>query len=178
MKFTDTNIHGVKAIKLNAHSDKRGIFVKTFHSGLFAEHGIKTSFKESFYSVSAKDVIRGMHFHLPPHAHDKLVYVVSGKITDVVLDLRKKSPTYGRYISEEMSSENRKAIYIPAGCAHGFLSLEDNSIVMYEQSSLYDHKADAGILWNSFGMNWGVTSPIISERDGSFTAFGSFDSPF
>ncbi len=119
-----------------------------------------------------------MHFQIPPAAHVKLVYVTSGIILDVVLDIRKGSPTYGKYISAELSEKNRKMMYIPIGCAHGFLSLKNNSCVIYLQTTMYSKDNDAGIHIDSFGMDWGVSSPIMSTRDQAFPALQEFKTPF
>ena len=96
---------------------------------------------------------------------------------DVVLDLRKKSRTFGKAISVELEA-NKNSIYIPNGCAHGFKSLKENSVVVYNQTSCYSKEHDSGVLWNSFGFDWGITSPILSERDNSFPQFQKFSSPF
>lgn len=119
-----------------------------------------------------------MHFQLPPYEHTKLVYLNSGKILDVVLDIRKTSKTFGQHFSIQMNIENPTLIYIPVGCAHGFLSLEDNSMVSYLQTSVYNKDFDTGILWNSFGMEWKTENPIVSDRDNSFIKLGTFNTPF
>ena len=119
-----------------------------------------------------------MHFHLPPKDHAKLVYVTSGSILDVVLDLRKKSPTYGKYVQVELSQENHRMMYIPSGCAHGFLSLENKTCTVYLQTGMYSQKHDTGLLHDSFGMDWDIVKPIISKRDKSFISFKDFITPF
>ena len=132
---------------------------------------METNFKESYYSISHKSVIRGMHFQVPPFAHTKFVYLNQGRIIDVVLDIRKSSPTHGHYFSIELNTENPILIYIPIGCAHGFLSLEDHSMVTYLQTTCYNNECDKGINYNSFGMDWGIENPIISTRDLEFPDF-------
>ncbi len=119
-----------------------------------------------------------MHFQLPPHDQAKLVYVPYGKIVDIVLDIRKNSPTYGESLSVKLSRENRKSLYIPSGCAHGFVSLSDNAIVVYMTTTTYQAEYDSGIRWDSFGYNWQIVNPIISKRDQSFIKFSEFESPF
>ncbi|HCW53417.1 MAG TPA: dTDP-4-dehydrorhamnose 3,5-epimerase [Clostridium sp.] len=175
MEVIDTEIKGVKLIKLNKVNDNRGLFCKTYNEKMFEDMGIKTKIKESYYSISNKDVIRGMHFQIEPYAHDKIVYVTKGKILDVVLDIRKDSPTYKKYFSIELTHENSLMLYIPKGCAHGFKSLEDNTMVMYNVSSVYSPKHDKGIHYNSFGMNWGIKNPIVSERDKGFFGLDEMD---
>lgn len=168
MEIIKTEIDGVYIIKNNRFEDERGLFVKTYHYNVFKENNLCTDFKESYYSVSKKNTIRGMHFQKTPFEHDKLVYVANGKILDVVVDLRKESKTFKKFISVEISRENAYSIYIPKGCAHGFLALEDNTITIYNVSTVYNAGADSGIRYDSFGMDWRVKEPIISERDKSF----------
>ena len=171
MEIENTLIPGLKLIHLNEFKDIRGSFINTFNFDFFAENNLETKFKESYYSISAKNVIRGMHFQIPPFEHTKLVYLNQGQIVDVVLDVRKASPTYGQHFSIELNTENPILVHIPEGCAHGFLSLEDHTMVTYLQTSCYNNTCDKGIKYNSFGMNWGIENPIISERDLSFTDF-------
>jgi dTDP-4-dehydrorhamnose 3,5-epimerase len=178
MKVVTTDINGVFIIETSPFEDQRGFFVKTFNKDMFLGLGLETEFTESFYSLSKKDVIRGMHFHLPPKDHYKLIYVTNGSIIDVVLDLRKESATYGKHIHIELSQKNSKMIYIPVGCAHGFLSLEDNTCTVYMQTGMYSKEHDYGIHPLSFGMQWGVQSPILSERDKKFETLEEFKSPF
>ncbi len=158
--------------------DARGDFVKTFHAGAFAELGIDFRPVEEFFSTSHKNVLRGMHFQLPPHDHAKLVYCVRGSVLDVLLDLRKSSPTYGRVASAELSRENHHQFFIPSGVAHGFLALEDDSVMVYKTSTVHAPAHDAGIHWQSIGFDWGVTVPIVSPRDQAFPTFSAFNNPF
>lgn len=170
MKFQDLDIEGCYSVQNFRASDNRGLFVKTFHKEEFFNKGLQTEFAESYYSSSKKNVIRGMHFQLPPFEHDKLVYVTHGEILDVVLDIRKNSKTYGKYISVKLK-EFGDSIYIPRGCAHGFLTLSIQATVVYNVSTTYNSSADAGLLWNSFGFDWKINNPIISERDSLFEWF-------
>ncbi len=166
MKIETTNLEGVFEVENIKFKDKRGVFVKTFHEGVFSENGLETDFKESFYSISRKGVLRGMHFQLPPCDHAKLIYVTEGKILDVVVDVRKNSPTFGRYFSTHLSSENVKSLYIAKGFAHGFLTLSNTATVVYLTSTAHSPEADSGIKWDSFGFKWTENSKhIISERD-------------
>lgn len=179
MKFYETEICGVYVIELNLFKDERGFFVKTFNEDVFKDTMmLSLNVKESFYSISKKNVIRGMHFQTPPYDNKKLVYVASGKIKDVVLDIRRNSPSFGKHLLFEMAEVKPLAIYIPAGCAHGFLSQEDNSIAVYMQTTVYSADHDKGILWSSFGLNWGISDPVISQRDNSFPRLDEFESPF
>lgn len=178
MKFVKTDLEGVYIIEPKVFGDSRGEFVKTFHEQTFREEGLVCDFKESFYSTSRKDVIRGMHFQVPPQDHAKLVYVTFGKILDVVLDIRKNSRTYGKHITVELSDMNRASIYIPSGFAHGFSVLSEEAVVIYMQSTMHSPEHDAGIRWDSFGMDWAIKSPVLSERDRNFPKLKEFKSPF
>lgn len=177
MNITELEIKGAYLIENFEFYDNRGGFVKTFSEDLFKDNGISLFTKEIYYSISHKNVIRGMHFQVPPYEHSKLVYVTAGRIMDVILDIRKKSSTFGKAIQVEIEV-NRNSVYVPVGCAHGFKCLEDNSIVVYNQTSCYSKEHDAGIRWNSFGFDWNVSDPIISERDKSFTTFNNLITPF
>ncbi|MCB9047534.1 MAG: dTDP-4-dehydrorhamnose 3,5-epimerase family protein [Chitinophagales bacterium] len=178
MKHFEPILNGAFVIDLPAFFDDRGSFVKTFHETTLAQHGIQFSLKESYFSLSKKDVIRGMHFQTPPHQHAKIVFCPQGAILDVIVDLRKSSATYGRYYAQELSGENHKAYYIPKGFAHGFKSLTDDAITYYLVSSEYSKEHDTGILYNSFGYDWEVDSPVISERDMSFPALSDWNTVF
>jgi len=178
MEIESTFIDGLKLIHLDKFEDERGTFLKVFNLDIFNEKRLETDFRESYFSISNKNVIRGMHFQIPPAEHTKLVYLNHGNVLDVILDIRRASKTFGQYFTILLDSTNPIMMYIPIGCAHGFLSKEDNSIVSYIQSSVYDKDYDEGILWNSFGMEWGIESPIISKRDKSFIPFETFDTPF
>jgi dTDP-4-dehydrorhamnose 3,5-epimerase len=174
MKIERTEIEGVYIITNFNAKDERGLFVKTFNKNTFNKNNLDFEIRESYYSVSNKDVIRGMHFQLKPNEHEKLVCVPKGSILDVVLDLRKKSKTYKQHISMNLSSSNKKSIFIPKGLAHGFKSLEDNTITNYCVSTEYNSSADTGIRFNSFGFNWQNENPIISERDNSFDTLNDY----
>lgn len=178
MKIEDTFIPGLKLIYLDKHKDHRGSFLKVFNTSLFKEQGLSINFCESYYTVSKKNVIRGMHFQAPPFEHIKCVYLNKGVIKDVVLDIRRESPTYGKYLSIILTEEEPIVIYIPKGCAHGFCSLQDDSMITYFQTSDHNALGDSGIKWDSFGMNWEVNNPLISERDQTLIFFSKFNSPF
>ena len=178
MNLISTNIKDLCILENLIIEDERGYFHKPFNFDVFRENGLDADFQEFYYSVSKKGVVRGMHFQIPPCDHTKLVYVSKGKILDVVLDIRKKSNTFGKYFSIEITETEGKYLYIPQGCAHGFLSLEDDTIVNYAQTTGYSKECDKGILYNSFGFDWSVENEIISERDKSFPELFEFKSPF
>lgn len=168
-RFDTIPLAGAYLITLPSSADDRGKFVKTFHDTTLKENGINFTLRESYFSISNKDVIRGMHFQLPPHQHAKVVFCPQGAILDVIVDLRKDSATYGQYFAHELSAANNKAYYIPEGFAHGFKSLTDDAITYYLVSSEYNQQSDTGISYDSIGFDWGVVNPILSARDQSFT---------
>jgi dTDP-4-dehydrorhamnose 3,5-epimerase/CDP-3, 6-dideoxy-D-glycero-D-glycero-4-hexulose-5-epimerase len=174
MTIEPTVLKGVFIINNFNATDDRGLFVKTFNKNTFLGLHLDFEIRESYFSSSKKNVIRGMHFQLPPHDHEKLVFVPKGAIIDVVVDLRKKSPTYKKHISVELSETNRKSIFIPKGLAHGFKSVEDDTITVYNVATEYNPTTDAGIYFNSFGFDWNLENPIISKRDLEFESLESF----
>ncbi|HTO17139.1 MAG TPA: dTDP-4-dehydrorhamnose 3,5-epimerase [Edaphocola sp.] len=178
MKCHDLALNGAKLLELSFFKDERGSFIKTFNSSLFKNFDIDFELKESYFSYSKKDVIRGMHFQLPPHDHSKIVFCPKGAILDIIIDLRKSSKTFGQYHSQILSEENNNAFFIPKGFAHGFKALENESITYYLVSSEYHKESDTGILWDSFGFDWKCKSPLISERDQLFIPLDHFNSPF
>lgn len=178
MMIENTKLNGVYIIKNFNNVDSRGEFVKTFNKDFFKDNNLDFEIRESYYSISKKNVIRGMHFQMPPHDHEKLVYVSSGEIIDVVVDLRKKSSTFKEYISVKLSAENKKSIFISKGLAHGFKSLKDNTITIYNVATEYNSEADCGINYNSFNFDWGIKNSIISVRDKSLESLENFNSPF
>lgn len=178
MKKIETSISGLYILETVDFQDERGCFQKLYNYDFFEGNDLDTDFKEFYYSVSRKDVIRGMHFQLPPFDHTKLVYVSKGRIRDVVVDLRQKSATFGMFFSLEMDERAARYLYIPRGLAHGFLALEEGSIVNYAQTSCYAKDQDCGIAWDSFGFDWGIQRPIVSGRDLTFEKLENFKSPF
>lgn len=175
----DLPLAGAKLITLPCFKDERGAFIKTFNDAAFLEKaGIRFELKESYFSISKAGVIRGMHFQLPPHDHAKVVFCPKGAILDVIVDLRVSSPTYGRFEAQVLSENNNRAYYIPEGFAHGFRSLEEDTLTYYLVSSAYHQASDTGIRWDSFGFDWEIEDPVISERDRSFSALPAFRSPF
>jgi dTDP-4-dehydrorhamnose 3,5-epimerase len=169
---------GVHLLQPRVFSDFRGDFVKTYHAGQFAELGLDFTPAEEFFSTSRLGVVRGMHFQLPPHDHAKLVYCIRGRVLDVLVDLRRASPTFGRAASSELSRENHLQFYIPSGVAHGFMALEDDSVMVYKTTTGHAPTHDAGIRWDSFGFDWGNNGPVISPRDAALPALAEFASPF
>lgn len=171
-------IHDVHKIWLSGSSDHRGSFCKSYHETEFRDAGLPTGFKEAYFSTSHRGVIRGMHFQVPPAALHKLVTCVSGEILDVLLDLRKGSPTFGQHMTLHLNAESGWSLLVPRGVAHGFLSLTEGAIVSYQVTEEYSSACDLGVRWDSFGCDWSFPDPILSSRDQAFPHFQDFPSPF
>ncbi len=171
-------IEGVYEISPYKFEDNRGSFTKIFHSNFFEKYGLNSEWLEQYYSISKKNVIRGMHFQLPPYEHDKLVSCLEGEILDVVVDLRKNSKSFGKVESFELTGEEGKSIYIPKGCAHGFYTRSETALIFYNVSTVYVKENDSGIKWDSIDFEWPDCNPIISERDAMFPKLKEFNSPF
>lgn len=177
MNIKETTILGCLEIESDIIIDERGSFVKMFHEEIFAHIGMYMHIAEQFYSRSRKNVLRGLHFHVPPKDHGKLVYLLQGRVMDVVVDLRKGSPCFGKHEVFELDAEKARAIYIPSGLAHGYYALSE-CVMLYNVSGCYSPGHDAGILWDSVGISWPEKQPIISERDQHFVRMEDFNSPF
>lgn len=165
MKIEETKIQGLFQISYNYSEDVRGEAAKVFCQELIRNRGIEFKINDLFYSISNKNVIRGMHVQTSPFEQKKLVYVVNGEIVDVVIDLRPESKTFRQYEVFQLSNKNKQAIFIPEGCAHGFKAIKDNTITIYAISGEYSKAHDKGIHYNSFGYNWGEEEMILSSRD-------------
>ncbi len=176
--FEQMDIPGAYIITSFFSEDNRGAFIKSFEKDIFAQAGINFNCNEDFISHSTKNVIRGMHFQLY-HPQVKLVGVITGKVFDVIVDLREESETFGQWRGVYLSSENRISLLIPKGCAHGFISLSDDSIVSYKCDGKYDKNTDTGILYSDPDINieWpinDITQAVIGKRDEKLMAFNDF----
>jgi dTDP-4-dehydrorhamnose 3,5-epimerase len=178
LALKETGLPGCLELQPRVFEDARGRFVKVFNRELFAAHGLETSFAEEYYSSSLPGVLRGLHFQTPPHHHAKLVYCVAGRVMDVAVDLRVGSPTYGRHALVELSMERGNAIYLPSGFAHGFYVPEGEATLVYNVTTGYAPESDAGIRWDSAGIEWPDAAPVVSERDAGFPSLAEFVSPF
>lgn len=169
MKLIPTDIEGVLIIEPKLFSDERGYFFEAFNSKRFEElTGIRTAFVQDNESRSARGVVRGLHFQLPPHAQSKLVRVVRGRIIDVAVDIRRGSPTYGRYVAVELSDENHRQLFIPRGFAHGFCVLEGDAILEYKCDNYYAPEAEGAIRWDDpeLAIDWRIDGEVIvSAKD-------------
>jgi dTDP-4-dehydrorhamnose 3,5-epimerase len=178
VEIEQTGLPGCVVVRPRAVADARGNFVKTFHAGDFGRLGLRCDWREEFYSSSVQGVVRGMHFQTPPADHAKLVYCVRGEVLDVVVDLRAGSPTYGEHRSFGLSENNHAGLYIPSGLAHGFVSVSALSTMLYKVTSVHSPEHDAGIAWNSFGFEWPVAEPMMSDRDRRHPPLRKFETPF
>jgi len=173
-----TAIAGCFEILPAIRKDARGAFVKIFHAPEFRKLGLDTDFKEQYYSVSKKGVLRGLHVQTPPAALAKLVFCVDGTVFDAVVDLRKKSKTYGKAVTLELAADKANMLYIPKGCAHGFYALSKRVVMLYATTAVYAPVRDTGILWSSAGIKWPGGKRVISARDAAFQPLGEYKSPF
>ena len=178
MKLIKTKIKGAFIVLDQFKEDSRGAFCKFYNDEKFKLKNLNFQSKEIYYNISNKNVIRGMHFQIPPYDHSKLIKCIYGEILDVILDIRKESSTYLKYDTINLKENDGKSIYLPSGVAHGFLSLKEKTMVLYNVSSIYSPDHDKGILWNSFGLKWPCSSPIISKRDQNFERINLFKTPF
>lgn len=172
MKFTPTKIPDVILIEPKVFGDERGYFVETFRADKFEqESGIKINFVQDNESRSSYGVLRGLHYQLPPHAQSKLVRVIEGRVLDVAVDIRQGSPTFGQYVSAELSAENKHQLFVPRGFAHGFVVLSETAIFAYKVDNYYSPECDRGIQFDDPGLNidWQIDSHKLqlSEKDTS-----------
>ena len=168
---------GAFHVPLNRFADARGAFVKTYAASAFAALGLAFERRESFYSVSGRGVIRGMHFQRPPHDHDKVVHCAAGRALDVLLDLR-PGPGFGAVRSVLLDAAQPALVFIPKGVAHGFKALEDGTMLCYDTSTEHAPTHDAGVRFDSFGFDWGAGVAVVSDRDRGHPALGELVNPF
>ena len=181
MEIEKTNIEGVLVLTPIVFGDDRGYFFESFNQDKFEKAiGHSVNFVQDNQSKSQKGVLRGLHFQNPPFSQGKLVRVLSGSVLDVAVDIRKNSPTYGKSFQLELSAENQKMIWLPAGMAHGFVSLEDDSIFFYKCTNYYNKESEGSILWNDkdLAIDWQVSNPLLSEKDENSTLFSDFTTQF
>jgi dTDP-4-dehydrorhamnose 3,5-epimerase len=178
MKLTPLAISGCYEVGFPKYVDQRGHFVKTFQYSAFAGLSLETDFAETFYTVSGANVIRGMHFQIPPADHAKMVYCVSGAVMDVALDLRGGSPSYGRHAVVELDAERCNGVYLCRGIAHGFAVRQAPAVLLYYVTAEHEPELDCGIRWDSCGVRWPVASPLISARDERLPRLQDYETPF
>ena len=168
MKFRETPLAGAMVVELDRIEDERGFFARSFCEKEFAAKGLASRFVQCNVSFNKKaGTLRGMHFQAAPHEEDKLVRCTMGAIHDVIVDIRKNSPTYLRSFGLELSAENRIGLFVPRGFAHGFQTLKDDSEVFYQMSEFFDPASARGLRWDdpAIGLRWPLSDPTISEKD-------------
>jgi dTDP-4-dehydrorhamnose 3,5-epimerase len=180
MDIISMKIPDLKVIKPDIFEDKRGYFFEPYNKERFSSSGIDMEFVQDNQSCSEKNTLRGLHFQNPPHAQGKLVRVITGAVLDVVVDIRRKSPFYGQWVSQQLTSDNKLMMWIPPGFAHGFITLEENTVFSYKCTAYYNRESEGVIAWNDpdIGINWGVSTPIISDKDCKGCIFREFNSLF
>lgn len=180
MEIIDSGLQGLVVIKPKVFEDARGYFFESYNQKVFNDSGLNLSFVQDNQSLSQKGVLRGLHFQVPPHAQGKLVRVITGAVYDVAVDIRKSSPTYGKWFGLELTEQNKWMMYIPEGFAHGFLTLRDNTIFSYKCTGFYNKQAEDCLLWNDkdIGITWNAENPLLSQKDMEGKAFKGFVSPF
>ena len=177
MLFHETNLPGVFEIHLESHPDDRGFFARTWCQKEFEDHGLNPRLVQCSISFNLRrGTLRGMHLQTAPHAEAKLVRCTRGAIYDVILDLRPSSPAYRKWFAIVLTSENRNMAYVPEGCAHGFLTLEDQTEVFYQMSEFYDEESARGVRWNdpAFRITWPEEVQIVSQKDRAYPNFEAF----
>lgn len=175
MEIRPTTLMGVMVVSVMAHTDERGLFARTYDAEVFAAAGLPTEWPQCNTSWNARrGTLRGLHFQAPPCPDPKIVRCTRGRIFDVAVDLRTDSPTFRQWISAELSAANRDSLAIPSGCAHGFLTLDDDCEVFYMMGAVYVPGLARGVRWNdpAFAINWPAQPLTISERDASWPDFG------
>ncbi len=180
MEFKYFDIPGVVEIQPRVFGDTRGAFFESYSEQRLAEAGITDQWVQDNQSRSDRGVVRGLHFQMPPHAQAKLVRVAAGRALDIIVDIRRDSPTYGRHLAVELDSERFNMLYVPVGFAHGFTALEDNTLFLYKCSNYYAPQSEGGLLWNdsTLAIDWGAHDPTISAKDQLLPTLKKFNSPF
>ncbi len=178
--FSPTKIPGVIVVEPRVFADERGFFMETYKHAEFAAHGIDEQFLQCNQSRSVRGILRGLHFQKPPKAQGKLVRAITGSIFDVAVDLRKGAPSYGQWAGVELSAENKKMLYAPAGFAHGFCVVSAEADILYMTTGEYAPALESGIAWDDPDLNiaWPVAAPQLSERDCRWPRLRDADSGF
>lgn len=182
MDRSEIKLSGIRRFRPHRHGDYRGFFAETYSQRAYAEHGVDAVFVQDNHSLSAAvGTVRGLHFQAPPHAQAKLVRCGRGAIFDVAVDIRRGSPTYGRWAGYTLSAENGAQLYIPVGFAHGFATLEPDSEIIYKCSDYYAPETEGALRWDDpdIAIKWPLTSaPVLSEKDAAAPLLAGFNSPF
>ncbi len=166
--FEKTDLEDVILVKPQVFGDNRGFFMESYKKSDFYKNGIEVEFNQDNHSCSSKNVLRGLHYQIPPYAQAKLVRCSKGRIYDVAVDIRPNSKTFGKYVKVELSEDNKHMLFIPEGFAHGFVVLSDSAELLYKATGEYNPGADRGVLWSDEDINidWGIDfEPILSKKD-------------
>lgn len=177
MNIIETKIPGAMEITLRPHEDDRGFFMRTYDVDLFKDFGLDCNWVQENHSFSRRaEIIRGLHFQFPPYGESKLIRVVRGAVFDVFVDIRKGSPSFGRWGAVELSEGNNKMVFLPRGLAHGFCTLAEMTSVVYKVDNFYRPEAEGGIIWDDRDLNidWPTRAPQLSERDAGLISFQEF----
>ncbi|MGE5443938.1 MAG: dTDP-4-dehydrorhamnose 3,5-epimerase [Ignavibacteriales bacterium] len=166
-RFRKTEVPDIVLIEPQAFEDQRGFFMETYKRSEFSSNGIPEVFVQDNYSYSVRGVLRGLHYQRDPKGQGKLIMILKGEVFDVAVDIRKGSPTYGKWVGMGLSSENHRMLYVPVGFAHGFCVLSEEAYVLYKVTEEYVPELDRGIIWNDpkIGVYWPIEEPIISPKD-------------
>jgi dTDP-4-dehydrorhamnose 3,5-epimerase len=180
MNIIETKLPGLLIIEPKVFGDERGYFFESYNKEAFNLAGLEEEFVQDNESFSGKGVLRGLHFQNPPFEQGKLLRVGSGAAIDVSVDIRKNSPTYGKWEAIEISAENKRMLWIPPGFAHGFVGLSENTLFLYKCTNVYHKESENSIIWNDPNLNidWGVENPLISDKDREAPSFNQLVSPF
>lgn len=174
MVFAETGLPGAMIVEVERHADERGFFARSWCTREFAERGLNPTVVQCNVSGNrARGTLRGMHYQVAPHAEAKLVRCTKGAIYDVIIDLRPSSPTFLQHVGVELTADNHRALYIPEGFAHGFMTMQDDSEVFYQMSALYEPAAARGVRWNDpmFRIDWPLPVSVISTQDREYPDF-------
>ncbi|MCC5969209.1 MAG: dTDP-4-dehydrorhamnose 3,5-epimerase [Pararhodobacter sp.] len=180
MNIEQTALPGVLILTPRRFGDARGFFSESWNRRTLEQAGVTLpEFVQDNHSLSAQaGTLRGLHFQSPPHAQGKLVRCGRGRLYDVAVDIRKGSPFYGQWVGAELSFENARQLWVPAGFLHGFVTREPDTEIIYKCTDHYAPECDGAVRWDSLGIDWGVSAPILSDKDANAPAFADFDSPF
>ena len=180
MKIIKTPIPDLLVVEPSVFNDQRGYFFEVYNQERYFNNNMQMQFVQDNESKSGKNVLRGLHFQKPPFAQGKLVRVIQGKVLDVAVDIRKGSPTYGSYHAVELDAISKRMFYIPEGFAHGFLTMEEDTIFAYKCTNYYNKESEGSLLWTDepIGIKWKIENPILSEQDKIAPLFKDFNSPY
>lgn len=180
MRIVETGISGLKIVEPKIFGDDRGYFFESYNKRMFDDLGLEIDIVQTNVSKSTKGVVRGLHFQNPPCEQGKLIRVLKGAVLDVVVDIRKSSSTFGKSFQIELNDTNKYALWVPKGFAHGFKTLEDNTLFYYDCTGFYNKAAEGSIRWNDpqLNINWGIENPVLSEKDENAPLFSELQSQF